>query len=44
MIEDGTSFKQLAQKLSGGRHEVVGLFVDENVTFLPPKAGAVWKF
>ena len=30
MIEDGSSFKQLAQKLSDGRHEVVGLFVDES--------------
>ena len=26
MIEDGSSFKQLAQKLSDGRHEVVDLF------------------
>ena len=25
MIEDGSSFKQLAQKLSDGRHEVIGL-------------------
>ena len=30
MIEDGSSFKQLAQKLSDGRHEVVGLFVEES--------------
>ena len=30
MIEDGSSFKQLAQKLSDGRHEVVGLFSEES--------------
>ena len=30
MIEDGSSFKQLVQKLSDGRHEVVGLFVEES--------------
>ena len=28
MIGEESSFKQLAQKLSDGRHEVVGLFVE----------------
>ena len=35
MVGEGSSFKQMAQKLSDGRHEVVGLFDSE-------QSGGTW--